>query len=778
MSTLILKIENIKFIIYFFLAALLLSACQATSYLQKDETFLCKNKIKIKSSEKIVDKALLTEELVTFYEQNPNENFLWVNRQWFYYVTQGKSNSWFNKFIKKSFAQEPAIYDEMKSKSTSIKLETFLKYKRGFYNASVNYKADKVSKYNTEVTYIIDAGHRFLINDYKIICDDTLISAIIEKSKSNSFLIKGEPVNSANYDLEKIRITNLLQDNGYAAFNMDYFELKGDSSKNLINLELLINIPKDSLQNPVYKIGKIKVFTDYYPNQDLEKLKSDTINNVILFRESENFLIDPDVIVNALSINEGEIYSKNKNKEIYSRLTKFPIFKFISIKTTVDSLNHGILNYNIFMYINEHKYSYEGETNIKYLKLSTDENFFNTGLNLNIFNRIVSNKGDNIVFDGSGDLKIDMKDGHSQEMNFAAKLDYIMPRSPKTIVATPLSLIIKMNGVGPRQFKDIIKTKTNSHLSLSLNYLNSLDYYISSLNLNYGYKYLNNEQGLVMMFNQTGLDFVNTKIINDTLFNQFQKKSLKDYFQTGILFKNLNIDLKKNLPGDRYLINYLFALEISGAELFFLNSIYNNISSSNNTWKYNNSVDFAKFIKAVVEIRPKYKINKTDEIATRFYGGIGIAYADGQSLPYIKQFESGGPTSMRAWTARSLGPGSFHDESIVNNDSPFQKGDIRLEANIEYRFKLSSYFRYALFLDAGNIWTLKYDPERIGSQFKSDFYKQIAVNAGISLQLDIFLLLRFDLAFKLRNPYLNEDGKYWDYNSFKPNFVFSINNPF
>lgn len=756
----------------------MLSSCQATSYLQKDETFLCKNKIKINCSEKIVDKALLNEELLTFYEQNPNENFLWINRQWFYYITKDKSNNWFNKFIKKSFAQEPAIYDESKAQSTSIKLETFLKYKRGFYNAKVNYLAQKISKYNTEVTYQIDAGHRFLINDYKFICEDTLIKAIIEKNKSKSFITKGEPVNSANYDLEKIRILNLLQDNGYAAFNMDYFELRGDSSKNSVNLELLIKTPKDTQQNPIYKIGKIKVFTDYYPNQDIVKLQSDSINNIILFREADDFLIDPEIIVNAISITKGEVFSKNKNKDIYSRLSKFPIFKFISIKTSVDSLKHDLLNYDIFMYINEYKYSYEGETNIKYLKLSTDENFFNTGLNLNIFNRIVSNKGDNMVFDGSGDLKINLKDGNSQEINFATKLDYIMPRSPKTIVATPVSLLLKMNRFDSKHFKDIIKTKTNSNLSLSFNYLNSLDYYISSLNLNYGYKYLNNEQGVVMLFNQAGLDLVNTKIIKDSLFNDFQKKSLNDYFQTGILFKNLNIDLKKNLPGDRFFFNYLLALEISGAELFFLNSLYNSISSTDDIWKYNKSVDFAKFIKAVVEVRPKFKINKTDEIATRFYGGIGIAYAEGQSLPYIKQFESGGPTSMRAWTARSLGPGSYHDESIINDDSPYQKGDIRLEANIEYRFKLSSYFRYALFLDAGNIWTLKNDPERIGAQFKSDFYKQIAVNAGISLQLDIFLLLRFDLAFKLRNPYLNENGKYWDYNSFKPNFVFSINNPF
>ncbi|MEZ4907275.1 MAG: BamA/TamA family outer membrane protein [Saprospiraceae bacterium] len=128
------------------------------------------------------------------------------------------------------------------------------------------------------------------------------------------------------------------------------------------------------------------------------------------------------------------------------------------------------------------------------------------------------------------------------------------------------------------------------------------------------------------------------------------------------------------------------------------------------------------------------------------------------------------------WGARELGPGSYVEES--SSELPFQKGDIKLEANFEYRFKLSSYFRAALFADAGNIWTLNYDPERIGSKFSKDFINQIAVDAGVSIQLKVFLLLRFDFAFKLRNPYKNENGHYWDVNNFRPTFVFSINDPF
>jgi outer membrane protein assembly factor BamA len=279
-----------------------------------------------------------------------------------------------------------------------------------------------------------------------------------------------------------------------------------------------------------------------------------------------------------------------------------------------------------------------------------------------------------------------------------------------------------------------------------------------------------------MHFSQAGLNYNNNEIFDDEVFNEFQKKSLNDFFQTGILFKNFTLDYNNHKPDKKFSIQSIIGIEISGSEIFLLNKLYNKIEGSTDYWTFNKNVNYAKFVKANIDLRPHFKLNKTDLIAGRIYAGIGSPFGDSQSLPYIKQYEVGGPASMRGWTARSLGPGSYHD--TVQIDYPFQRGDLRLEGNIEYRFKLSSYFRSALFIDAGNIWTSREDPERIGSQFTRRFYKQIAVNAGISFQLDVFLLLRFDLAFKLRNPYQNQYGRYWDFKSFSPTFVFSINNPF
>ncbi|MGE5355967.1 MAG: hypothetical protein ACM3PT_06975 [Deltaproteobacteria bacterium] len=755
---------------------MILSSCQATSFLEENQTFLHKNKIKFITTEKINNKAILSEELYTFLEQVPNENILWVNRQWFHYVLKDKKMNWFNKFVKKSLAQEPVIFDEKKAISTSDNLTNFLRDKRGFYNAEVSYKQYNISKYLTDVEYTIRTGKQYTINSIDIESKDPEIDSILKKHYKNSFFVWGDPVNSTNYDLEKIRITSILQNQGYAAFNQDFIELLGDSSDYKTDLNVVIKDPPNNGRHIKYRIGKVNVLTDFYPTQQIDSLYFTEISGMRFFREKSNFLIDPVQIVNAINLKPGDMYSKEKNGEIYTRLSKFQVYKFISIKTEIDTSESGILDLSILMYVHENKYAYDSGANIKYLRLSSEDNLINTGLNGNIFDRRVTDKGDNILLDASGDIKIYLNDGSFQEVNANAKIEYSYPNTSASIKVTPIILI---NNVFLNQGYDKLKNNVTSNLSISYNHQNILKkFQISSFNFNYGYNYLSKKDGLRMQFGQAGLNYNKSEISDYDLFKGFQRKSMNDFFQTGLIFKSFLLDLKRNSDNDKILMHTIFGLEISGSEIFLANKLYNQISGYDDNWRFNRKVDYAKFIKASIEFRPNIKTGKTNEIAGRVFAGIGFPFGDSQSLPYIKQFEVGGPTSMRAWTARSLGPGGYYDNNSEQLEYPYQKGDIRLEANIEYRFKLSSYFRSALFLDAGNIWTLKKDAERPDAEFTSEFFRQIALNAGVSLQLDVFLLLRFDFAFKMRHPYRNESGKYWDFNSFRPTFVFSINNPF
>ena len=188
---------------------------------------------------------------------------------------------------------------------------------------------------------------------------------------------------------------------------------------------------------------------------------------------------------------------------------------------------------------------------------------------------------------------------------------------------------------------------------------------------------------------------------------------------------------------------------------------------------------FAQYIRLETEYRHFHKLSRNSTWANRIIVGVGYAYGNGNgstrsdslttgssnplSLPYVKQFFIGGTNSIRAFRARTLGPGTYPPNPNVGTDNiaADQSGDIRLEINTEYRPKLFSIVNGALFVDAGNIWTLHEDTSRPGSAISKNFLKELAVGAGAGLRFDLsFLVLRTDLAFPIRKPWLPE-GERW-----------------
>jgi outer membrane protein assembly factor BamA len=173
-------------------------------------------------------------------------------------------------------------------------------------------------------------------------------------------------------------------------------------------------------------------------------------------------------------------------------------------------------------------------------------------------------------------------------------------------------------------------------------------------------------------------------------------------------------------------------------------------------------VPFSQFVKIENEFRHFFKLSKESQLASRLIVGAGFAYGNLEEMPYIKQFFIGGTNSIRAFRARSLGPGSYYDPAIQNDSiAEDQSGDLKLEFNTEYRAQLFGKLKGALFIDAGNIWLLNDDPDKPGSKFSKDFMNDIAVGTGVGLRFDLsFLILRTDFAFPIRKPYL-PDGERW-----------------
>jgi len=143
-------------------------------------------------------------------------------------------------------------------------------------------------------------------------------------------------------------------------------------------------------------------------------------------------------------------------------------------------------------------------------------------------------------------------------------------------------------------------------------------------------------------------------------------------------------------------------------------------------------------------------------LASRIITGLGYAYGNSYTMPFIKEFFAGGSSDIRAFRARSLGPGSFYAGNIDSlGFLAEQPGDIKLELNTELRAKLFSVIYGAVFLDAGNVWTVREDTLRPGAKFSNKFFSEMAVGTGVGLRVDVsFFVLRLDVAFPLRKPFL------------------------
>lgn len=282
---------------------------------------------------------------------------------------------------------------------------------------------------------------------------------------------------------------------------------------------------------------------------------------------------------------------------------------------------------------------------------------------------------------------------------------------------------------------------------------------------------------------------------NNLVDNPLLANSFEDNLSTGFFFRNLSYFYSgpKNSKGHSF--GLIADFELSGFEIFLANSLGNFISGGSNVWEFGR-FNFAKYARLRLDGRYYKDFSKGSQLAARVDLGIAVPYGsqdDGDLLqtPYLSQFFAGGPNSLRGWQIRELGPGGF---SGILEPPFFQAGDIKMEFNLEYRWDLFLFFEGALFLDAGNIWTLREEfgeNARENSQFTSDFLDQMAVNTGWGIRADFtYFLIRFDFGYKLRSPFpVDESGSHFvfgktipgtdeNFNSLLGNINVAINYPF
>lgn len=750
--------SNLKrFGILIFFSVILFSACSPVKYVTNDEYLLDRYKIKV------IEGKVKKDEIKNYIRQKPNKRILGLRfHLWLYNLSRKSSDkekgisNWF-----RTIGEEPVIYDEFIANKSVDLLKSYFDNK-GYYNSKVK-DTVLLKRKRAKIFYKIEINEPYRINKIKYTCSDTILASDVLPDTINSSIKIG-----ANFDLdllqdERQRIETNLKNRGYYSFNKEFVYFQADSSAKTRKVNLVLKIQnfqkKDSNKTIIstshkkYIINKVFVFTNFDQKEALslgdeyyKDLDTAYIDGIYFISKGIDKL-NKRVVLQSNFLQEGELYSLNNANRTHKHLTNLRLFKIINIQFNIidslenDSLNFGYLDCNIKLT----KHLLQSYT----IELQGTNSYGNMGIGGNFLYRHRS------VFGGAEitDFRINGAVEAIDEENVAGNF-YTTEFGGNVTISIPKFILPVFKG---EKFSK--KYTPRTQISVGYNYQDRIDYRRSLLNMSYGYlwdgrKHLKHSFQLLDI-NAVDLPYATQdfkEYIDSTNLRSSYDKNIVSLTSYRLVFNNQDI---RKIRDFYYCI---FSSELSGNILSLFSEFTNSAKNENGSYEVF-GIPFSQYVKFDVDFRYYDIVDNSNTLVYRIFGGVGIPYGNSELLPFEKMYFSGGANGIRAWNVRDLGPGSYSGGSGTR--FPNQTGDIKLEANLEYRFKLFWVLEGALFFDAGNVWNI-YSDEFSGGLFRFDeFYKEIAFGSGIGTRFDFsFLLLRLDLGVKLRDPAL-PDGDRW-----------------
>lgn len=747
-----------------------LTGCSVKKYIPEGEMLFQGGEVKVIDTAEIENKSGLENELQSLLYPEPNTKFLGLYPGLhYYYKAQTDKSNFITRFLNKKIGEKPAYFSDVKLEDTENLIDNRLENNGFFYSSTTSTIEKDTVKKTVKTNYTVRVSKPYRLKSYQLEVDsldalgDIPVYREISKSLKETILKEGNRYNLDAFKAERERIDQYLKKKGYYNFNSNFILFQADTNlsenrKYNLYLKLKPGVPEKS--KVPYVLNKIEV------NPNTTKDTSDQMRNMeiiegISFKQNEIFF-KPKRLNPFILLRPGQFYDPVKSKYSSQRLSSIGTYKFVNIdyeeiesnimdSVVPDSIHTRYLNATISLSPLT-KRSIRAE-----LQAVTKSNDF-TGPNLSLtyLNRNIFKGGEN--FSASGNIGYEKQFGRKTNGSSSLRLGVSMSLTyPRLIFPGNLG----------RHFKySIPKTK----ITTGFDYFRRSNLYnLNSYSGSFGYVW-NASNKVIHQFNPIQIDYVKlgqtSAQFDSTLnANPFLKRSFEQQFIAGLTYSYTFNELDKtNKKGEFYL---RFNYDMAGNTIDLLGKTREGDSAKSLL-----GLQYAQYVKGDLDLSYHYSINNSEHtIVGRVFGGIGIPYGNSETLPFVKQYFSGGSYSVRAFQIRGLGPGEYQPDENV--DSYFDRsGDIRLEGNLEYRFPLISVLKGAIFADAGNIWNLTDNLE--GGKFTSDFYKQFGVGAGIGLRVDVQgFVIRFDFAAPLKRP-----STTWDFDYKNPVFNFAIGYPF
>ena len=738
------------------LAVVFMTSCNINRFVPEGKYLVQKNTVKIEGEKSKISKS----DLSSYISLKPYKGtFQTKMPTWIYYKWERNPKSKFWKWMNERFGNEPVYYDKSGATNSASQMMRYLD-NVGYFHSKVNHTVETKRK-RAKVTYHVYPTQPYHVSKIDYMINDSLIETYMMRDSAKFELHEGDIYNAYHLNDQRSTITERMKNSGYFFFNTDdiYFEV--DSNFMNHTLEITMKLKDNKLAYRKYLIRDINI----YPNFNVFRMNDKPTDSAKLIVETGmrrrttnewdfyyfgNPQVTPQTFKHSIHVIEGLPYNLRSVTSTYRALGNYHLFRNINIEfDTVPSRNDTLLlDCRITMQQNDrHSFTVQadvtnsdGDLGIKGSFSYTNRNIFHGAetFQLSLRGGLEAQKliGTEVAESGQ-------KIFNTRELGITASIQF-----PKFLA--PFNSLTFARDYQPTT-------------TLSLGFNSQVRYYysryITTASFSYDWKSNYRLGQTLSPFNLHSVKIANINPAFQAYLDAETSQRKKAQYTSHLLFGarySLTYNTQRfNKEGSFFYIRADF--ESSGNLLSLFNRTQL-ITQNDEGYHEIFGIRYAQYLRSSFDIRQHLDLGNENWFVFRQFIGIGVPYGNSKDMPFERSFYGGGANGLRGWLYRTVGPGGY----VPVTEDIEKTGDLQLEFNAEYRFPIFNIVNGAVFVDAGNVWTFHPNESMPNAEFNfNSFYDQIALDAGFGVRLDVsFLLLRFDIAYAMRNPY-PIDGNYW-----------------
>ena len=679
---------------------------------------------------------------------------------------EGKVSRWiFNKL-----AAKPVLISTV-NPDVRVKVARNLLNEYGYFNGATSYALvpDKKDPRKAKIAYQVTMNQPYTIDSILYVRMRNRVDSLLPRLSSERLIRKGDNFNVVRLQEERERIADRLRDNGYYYFRPEYMIYQADTTITPGRVSLRI-VPKEGMPRNAlipWKLGNVDFYLNGYRNEQ----PTDSIRYKDLTIHYEGKLrVRPKVLYDRLYFRPGDRYSQTQQERSQTALARLGIFRYSEFQyaprdtmrrqDTLDLRIHTVYDLPL-----------DGELELNVTAKSNDQ--IGPGAVFSVTKRNMFGGGETfgVKLRGSYEWqtgnKLDAGGSkiNSYELGLSTTLTFprlLFPTLGKRDLNFPATTTFRIYADQLNRARFFKMLSFGGDASYEFQPSATSHHSVTPFKLAYN------------LLQHTTAEFDSIADSNKALMKSLQDQFVPSmsytytYDDSPITTKRHHVWLQGSITQAGLLMNAAYAIagkpfDKEGKKLF--------------------GNPFAQFIKGTVEARYNYQLGENQRLVGRIMAGAIYSYGNARTAPYNEQFYVGGANSVRAFTIRSIGPGRYYQSSDENKYAYIDRtGDLKFEANLEYRFPIMGDLHGATFLDCGNIWLLREDPDRPGGRLKAGhFFKDLALGTGFGFRYDMdFLVIRFDVGIGLHLPYETGKSGYYNLPRFKDGmgYHFAIGYPF